>query len=332
MLQHPINVLVVAADEQTTRVVEDLVQGVNGHGFYLQRVVGLKNGLQALSEGGCDLCLLDITPIPIVEEEIYPTTWSPRDNNTVNINRFMRTVENQDPPIPLLILMDESVSGCNAAEQANIALALPSVRLDRSRTTPYLLERAICYALERANLLREITHLQVVDSLTGLLTEQTLDRLLEHELRRCKRYKYPAGLLVLRINQFDDVVADFGEGVGDQILRWIGMIIQENIRSVDYAGYYRKNQFVLLLPETPARSAVQVAQRLQMRVAGRPFVLFPDQGPVIELGVTISSGIAEGTNDSETAEGLLLMAERALKEAQRLKHSRIVVYGDVWTA
>lgn len=331
MLQHPINVLVVAADEQTTRVVEDLVQGVNGHGFYLQRVIGLKLGLQALSEGGCDLCLLDITPTPILAEEPNTTTWTPRESNMVNITRFMRQVEIHDPPIPLIILMDESVTDCNAAGQQHLPLVLPSIRLDRNRLTPYLLERAICFALERANLLREINRLQVNDPLTGLLTEQSLDRLLEQELRRCTRYKYPVGLMILRINNFNDVIEDFGDGVGDQILRWIGMIIQENIRSVDFAGYYRKNQFVLMLPETPARSAIQVAQRLQLRVAGRPFVLFPDQGPVIELSVSVSSGLAEGPNDSETVEGLLMMAERALKEAQRLKHSHIVVYGDVWT-
>jgi diguanylate cyclase (GGDEF)-like protein len=328
MLQHPINVLVVAAEEPTTRAVEEIIKQMDGRGFYLQRVVGIDDGLQALENGGCDVCLLDITP-PSADDDTTPARL-PGSNPTVAANRFMQKAEQTNPPIPVLLLADESLMGCRDETAPELPEVMPLLLLDRSRLTPYLLERAMCFSLERARLQQEINLLRMIDSLTGLLTRQEMDRKLESELERCRRYRYPLSLLALEVDDYLNLIAKHGEVLGDQILRWISMILQENIRTVDRAARYTNSEFVMVLPETTDQAAAHVARRLQQRIASRPFVLFPNQGPVIELGMTVSVGVVEASRESDTPDSLVLMAERSLKEAQRQRRNRIIVYGEIW--
>lgn len=320
MLEHPINVLVVASEEQITRELENLLHEVNGHGFYLQRVVGMQAGLEALREGGADLCLLDITP---ASEE------KPQRTSKDLVDHFLRESEDREHPVPLLVLADERVLECDPHRSVEYRAMQPTMRLDRSRTNPYLLERAMCFSLERAHLMEEVRQLRTYDPLSGLLSKQAFNRVFEQELERCHRYRYTTSLLVLRVNEFNAITEQHGEKLGDQILRWLGMIISENVRSVDFAARFQPAEFLVLLPETSAQAATHAAQRLQLRISSRPFVLFPPAGPVIELGVNVSGGIAEAPRDSDTCEGLINCAERAQSDARRRKNNPVVVFGQV---
>ncbi len=328
MLQHSINILIVAEEEPVTLIVEDLVKQVSGGGFYFQRIIGLESGLAALTQGGCDICLLDITPVgPAGDRKIVngqPTSL------TQTVVRFLREAESLGTPVPVLVMADESAPGCDPQVNAALFNSLPPLHLDRSRLTPYLLERAMCFALERSRLVREVNHLRVSDSLTGLLTGEEMDRQLAFEIQRCRRYRFPVALIGLQLDDFSEIIGLYGGEVGDQILRWIAMIIQENIRTVDRAARYHDAEFLLLLPETDQQASTQVARRLQYRISSRPFVLFPKLGPVIELGVTAGIGIVEGSRENDTPESLVLMAERALREALRQRRNKIVVYHDLW--
>ena len=328
MLQHPINILVIAAEEQSSRAVEKLLNGIESHGFYIQRVIGLEAGFRALEEGRCDVCLLEMTSYLAIQENSTASTL--QRTPTALLNRFIRHVEHQVPLLPLLLLTDDAALSCDPDRVLESMQVSTIQRLDRGQVTPYGLERAICYSMERCQLLSAIDDLQSHDELTGLLSRPALERSLESELNRSQRYRYPLALLTVRIDGYNSLFDQFGSEVGDQVQRWIGMVIQENIRSVDFAARRTDGNCVVVLPETTARAGMTVAQRLQLRVAGRPFVLFPEKGPVLELDIMISSGIAEAARDSESWESLLAMADRAAGEAQRQRRTRIVVYSDVW--
>jgi diguanylate cyclase (GGDEF)-like protein len=330
MLQHPINVLVVAEDEQVTRAMEGLLQEIDPRGFYLRRVVGLENAIEALTQGRCDLCLLDITP-PLSPGGRLDDGYT-RQRLSAWINQFIKEVERADNPLPLVVLADEAALGCGDDPAYPQLAGLPTLHLDRNRLTPYTLERAMCFALERAHYLRELNELRVIDPLTGLLYQRSMDSLIAQELQRSLRYRYPVAIISLRVNDISRLYHEHGLALVNEIHRWIGMMIYENIRTVDRSARYNGDEFLVLLPETPAQAAVTVAKRLQLRVATRPFVLFPSQGPVVEMELSISAGIAEGPKDSESPTGLVACAQRALKEARRQKHSRIVVYGEYWPA
>lgn len=172
--------------------------------------------------------------------------------------------------------------------------------------------------------------MRVTDSLTGLLTAQEMDRQLSCEIQRCRRYRFPVVLIALQLDDFSELASRFGGEVSDQVLRWAAMILQENIRSVDRAARYHETEFLVMLPETNQEAGAQVARRLQHRISSRPFVLFPNQGPVVELGITAGIGVVEGSREHDTPESLLLMAERALREALRQHRNRIILYHDLW--
>ena len=46
--------------------------------------------------------------------------------------------------------------------------------------------------------------------------------------------------------------------------------------------------------------------------------------------MTVSMGVVEASRESDTPDSLVLMAERSLKEAQRQRRNRIIVYGEIW--
>ena len=181
--------------------------------------------------------------------------------------------------------------------------------------------REISAATEQlAQMGHQLDALTLRDPLTGLYTHRAFQERLREEVARALRYGQPMSLLIADIDQFATVNYDLGYQAGDEILRRIAVILQEDdspdrVRSSDVVARYSGEEFVLLLPETAKPGALTKAARLRDAVS---LAEFPSGRKM-----SMSIGVACLPEDAAEPEGLLTAAEAALRGAKRGGPSRI---------
>ncbi len=151
---------------------------------------------------------------------------------------------------------------------------------------------------ERNRILSKLENLAITDGLTKLYNLRHFYNLLEIEIDRCRRYGHSLALLLADIDNFKVYNDTYGHLEGDKVLVKIGQIIRSCLRTMDSAFRYGGEEFTVILPETSAQEAHNVAQRIRTAVEFESF--FPEPGNVVT--VTISIGVTEYYNKELLAE------------------------------
>jgi len=161
----------------------------------------------------------------------------------------------------------------------------------------------------------ELEMLSTTDSLTGLDNHRELMRRLEHEEARCKRERRSFSVLVGDVDHFKQYNDAFGHPAGDEVLKAISDIMRESARPVDCVARYGGEEFVVLMPDTVAADALELAEHIRARVAAKKFM---------GRKMTLSIGVAMFPEDAESAEALISIADEALYQAKREGRDRSI--------
>ena len=126
------------------------------------------------------------------------------------------------------------------------------------------------------------------DYLTGAWNRLEIERQIELEISRSKRYVSPVALVLFDIDHFKRVNDTYGHEVGDTVLKTLVNFCHQNIREIDVLGRFGGDEFLILMPTTDESAAFIAAERLragvaQLRCAGR------DGEPI---AITISLGVS----------------------------------------
>ncbi len=145
---------------------------------------------------------------------------------------------------------------------------------------------------ERNRILSKLENLAITDGLTKLYNLRHFYHLLEIEIDRCSRYGHPLALLLMDIDNFKIYNDSYGHLEGDKVLIRLGQIITSCLRTMDSAFRYGGEEFTIILPETTAEEAKNVAHRIKTVVEYESF--FPEPGSPIHI--TVSTGVTEYAN------------------------------------
>ena len=165
----------------------------------------------------------------------------------------------------------------------------------------------------------------MLDPLTGLLNRAGFVEAFGRELKRASRYARPLTMVMADLDGFKAHNDHYGHPAGDVLLKGVARAIQSSLRANELAARYGGDEFVLLLPETDAASALVVAHRVMEAVGRFPVVTaqaLSDTPPLPPI--TVSMGLAIFPADGETLEALLNLADRRLYEAKQQGRSRVV--------
>lgn len=159
------------------------------------------------------------------------------------------------------------------------------------------------------------------DSLTGLNNRRYFLERCEEELNRAVRSEKVMSLLMLDIDHFKKVNDTYGHKTGDQVLIQLADIMRHTLRSIDIIGRYGGEEFVVLLPETDAEAAMEIAERLRINVAETPFVL--EAG--MPLKVTVSIGVSSLDAGQTNIDILINAADAALYRAKNTGRNMVIL-------
>ncbi|MDN4058313.1 bifunctional diguanylate cyclase/phosphodiesterase [Massilia sp. YIM B02769] len=173
--------------------------------------------------------------------------------------------------------------------------------------------------LEQA--LRTINELAIRDELTGVHNRRYLMNLIEREKERSDRNGRAFCLCLLDIDFFKRINDTYGHSAGDTVLRAFAQTVQALVRGSDCFGRYGGEEFLLMLPETPACDAQVLAERVRVAIDR----LRCKDGPS-DIALTVSIGVAE-YRMGETITQAIGRADEALYLAKSSGRNRVVCHG-----
>ena len=101
------------------------------------------------------------------------------------------------------------------------------------------------------------------DPLTGLFNRRHLYERIEGELQRARRHDRPLTLISIDVDDFKTINDGYGHAAGDAVLCAISDVLRHSTREIDVAARTGGDEFVVLMIETDAAAAHEVAAKLQ---------------------------------------------------------------------
>lgn len=154
------------------------------------------------------------------------------------------------------------------------------------------------------------------DALTGLRKSHYYFDTAPAEIERVRRYQYPFSLILVEIDDFQAVRRSLQGDDADALLKQIACRLRQTARDADIVLRHDKDRFLLLLPHTSLKTAVQAAQRIQRAVAGE----MAAGGNTVDI--RLSAGVVAAWAEDD-ADSLLQRADQALQHARLLGGGRV---------
>lgn len=152
-----------------------------------------------------------------------------------------------------------------------------------------------------------------VDPKTGLFNARHFATMLQHELGRAERFRRPLSLIMTDLDLLREINNVHGHLAGDAVLAGIGKIYREQLRRYDVPARFGGEEFAILLPETSAQEALEIAERIRRAVADARFEVETSSDPI---RATVSLGVAAYPRDGLDATGLIHQADLAVYRAK----------------
>ena len=159
------------------------------------------------------------------------------------------------------------------------------------------------------------------DALTKIYNKRYLSEALEAEFKRAKALHQDFSILFFDLDHFKKVNDTYGHDAGDYVLKEFSNLVRTgHLRPKDVFARYGGEEFVVLLSNTNAKDAADIAERIRSAVHSHAFVY---EGK--RLPVTTSLGVAELHTGIESAATLLKAADQALYQAKNSGRNKVVV-------
>jgi diguanylate cyclase (GGDEF)-like protein len=197
------------------------------------------------------------------------------------------------------------------------------VVFDASNLTPCAaIVRQLAAALKSARLHAQVVELSLTDSLTGLHNRRYMDLFIQNEVARSRRYKRELSVIMIDIDHFKKYNDSFGHPAGDEALeRVAGCIQRECRRGLDFVSRYGGEEFIVVLPETGASSAIKLAETIRTSIADLEN---------IKRRITVSVGVAALEGSQCNPEELIRRADQALYQAKHMGRNQSCIFDEIF--
>jgi len=191
--------------------------------------------------------------------------------------------------------------------------------LKKPITTPDLIARIV----DRIERVRVLLDTADTDSLTGGITRQKADQILNRLFPLAKRYQQPFSLALLALDHYQQQKDQYGSTVAKKVLRRLGELLLRTFRAEDVVIRWGENQFLIGAYGMAREDGVQrVAETLES-LRQEKFIASHE----IYFQATFSAGVAQYPGDGIDLLTLSQTAEEVLTQAQKAGCNRVLPAG-----
>jgi diguanylate cyclase (GGDEF)-like protein len=158
------------------------------------------------------------------------------------------------------------------------------------------------------------------DALTSLFNFRFFTETIALEMERTRRGTQPLSMILLDIDHFKKFNDQWGHELGNHALVHIANLIKLAVRKLDFPCRFGGEEFVILLPNTDLRQAVNVADRLCEMIATTPLKLEGYDA----ITITASLGVDQfASSNSESSEAFIHRVDSWLYKAKHNGRNQI---------
>jgi diguanylate cyclase (GGDEF)-like protein len=209
------------------------------------------------------------------------------------------------------ITLDGEIVG--SFNQADINVYRFEPGIDTSSLEQLAIKVSLCLSNVAAH--EQLKYLAFHDPLTGLLNRGVMERVLEREFLRSKRYHIDLSILFLDLDDFKSINDTFGHDNGDIALCHTAKCLNSLKRDSDIIARFAGDEFVVILPSTNKTQAKTYISRVKQKLADEPLMV-DNTSFNVKLSHGLSSVFEKGI---ETSAMLLKAADKRLYKAKKNK-------------
>jgi len=192
----------------------------------------------------------------------------------------------------------------------------------------HLLQRNVyTYTISERGLLAAETGYLYEVSLDAVLMDHDLQiynpsyiqRQLVIELERARRYKRHLSLALVRLDQYESFLEQYGEK-SKQYLTQVAETIKSNTRASDLIARHERNSIIMVFPETDLEGARSACEKLRNEVLKL-------KSPRPDVQLTISCGVSTFPEKAKDEQALLKSAAACFAKSQAMGGNVVVVAG-----
>ncbi|MEO5335928.1 MAG: GGDEF domain-containing protein [Magnetospirillum sp. WYHS-4] len=166
---------------------------------------------------------------------------------------------------------------------------------------------------EQMSRIVELERLALTDELTGILNRRGFQRELTHALAAARRYDEKGVLVYVDLDGFKPINDTYGHAAGDEVLRRVARILQDNVRDTDAVGRMGGDEFAVLLARSSWEDGLRRAEALD-RALNNAFIGW--EGRMIAIRASLGIQVY-GNQDEDQA--LLERADEDMYKSKRLR-------------
>ena len=164
------------------------------------------------------------------------------------------------------------------------------------------------------------------DALTGLANRRSIDEFFRSAQITAMEKGESLSIFMIDIDHFKKFNDTYGHQVGDQVLRLVAKVLQDNVREGDLAARYGGEELIAVLPGADLDVCAGVAERIRSRISEARLTR-RSSGKEI-ASVTVSIGVAQ-FRMAESAEAIIERCDRGLYQAKRRGRNQTVTENDL---
>lgn len=171
-------------------------------------------------------------------------------------------------------------------------------------------------SIQNAHYVERVKQLAYLDGLTGIFNRRFFELRIMEEIERARRFGTGMAVIMADIDQFKRLNDEFGHLLGDEVLRQVSSLFNQQLRKIDVVCRYGGEEFAILLTQTNEKQAAAIAEKLRRLVESFQF-------PGVPRRVTISAGVAAFPAHGRTRDEMVRAADNGLYAAKLEGRNRV---------
>ena len=193
-----------------------------------------------------------------------------------------------------------------------LALSAPIVLVAYITT---MLSGDIRYAVDK------IKQVSDTDELTGTYNMRAFSSMLQRSFRQSVRYGHAMSIVMVDSDNLKQINDTYGHEAGNRLLQHLVRCIREQLRGSDVMARFGGDEFIVLLPETNNKGAMEMAERIRKSIEVSRFDV---RGG--DTNTTASLGVSSYPEDGGNLDVILDKADKAMYRAKQLGRNRVMAY------